>query len=140
MAAPQPNTRQQRETVEFPPNVPVTLALAYSEPRKVSGQRGERFMYSTVDNRALFCDPPVAAQIAQLGINVRESFTITRHSSGKKGTPDTWTVERAAGEQPNGTLVIPKLKVSEGFIPMGLAVFWVNTKSSVEMLEGVFWF
>lgn len=106
MAAAQTN---RRETVEFPPNVPVTLSLAYSEPRKVSGQYGERFMYSTCDDRALFCDPAVAAQIAELGINVRESFTITRHSTGKKGAPDTWSVARVMGEQPNGTFVAPQL-------------------------------
>jgi hypothetical protein len=39
---PSPQTRQTREAVEFPPNIPVTVALKYSEPRIVAGQYGER--------------------------------------------------------------------------------------------------
>jgi hypothetical protein len=109
MAAPQTNTTPRRETVEFPPNVPVTLALAYSEPRMIAGRDGERAMFTTTDNRVLFCDPAIAGRITELGINVRENFTITRKSSGKRGTPDEWIVERTAGEQPNGTFAVPKL-------------------------------
>ena len=106
MAAPQPNT-QQSQTVDFPANVPVTLSLAYSEGRVVAGHFGERIMYTTTDKRRFFVDPPVAAQIAELGINVREPFTITRKPAGRKGAPDTWEVARVPGEQPNGTLVVP---------------------------------
>lgn len=106
-AAQQNNTR--RETVEFPPNVPVTLSLAYGEPRMVAGRFGERAMFTTCDSRILFLDPEVAGRITELGINVRESFTITRHSTGKKGAPDTWSVARVMGEQPNGTFVAPHL-------------------------------
>ena len=111
MAAAAPNNRQTRDTVEFPPNVPVTVSLKYSEPRMVSGQYGERAMFSTTDNRALFLDPPVAAQIVQLAINVREPFTITRRVSGIKGAPATWEVSRpvvsGVGEQGDGTFAVP---------------------------------
>jgi len=106
MAAPQPNT-QQSQTVDFPANVPVTLSLAYPEGRVVAGHFGERVMYTTTEKRRFFVDPPVAGQITELGINVRESFTITRKPAGRKGAPDTWEVARVPGEQPNGTLVVP---------------------------------
>ena len=106
MAAPQPNT-QQSQTVDFPANLPVTLSLAYPEGRVVAGHFGERVMYTTTDKRRFFVDPPVAAQITELGINVRENFTITRKPAGRKGAPDTWEVARVPGEQPNGTLVVP---------------------------------
>jgi hypothetical protein len=96
----------RRETVEFPPNVPVHIALAYSEPRLVHGPFGERAMFTTTDNRVAFLDLPVAGRITELGINVRENFTITRKPAGRKGAPDTWEVARVPGEQPNGTLVL----------------------------------
>src|ERR1035441_7010416 len=55
----------------------------------------------------MFLDLAVAAQIEELGINVRESFTITRKTDGQKGSLITWEVVRTPGEQPNGTLVVP---------------------------------
>src|SRR5689334_24383354 len=105
MAAPHLNANKRREMVTFPPNVPVTVALAYSEPRMISGQHGDRAMFTTSDNRVLFLDPAVAGQISALGINVRENFTITRKPGGL-GKPDAWEVARVAGEQPNGTFVV----------------------------------
>ena len=107
MASPSTSQRQNRDTVEFPLNVPVTVSLRYSEGKLVSGQYGERYMFSTVDNRVFFVDPPVVEQIVKLGINVRESFTITRKASSTKGAPPSWEVARPIGEQPDGTLVIP---------------------------------
>jgi hypothetical protein len=110
MAAPQTTTQpNRRETVDFPPNVPVSLSLKYSEPRLIAGRDGERAMFTTTDNRVLFLDPSVAGRITELGINVRESFTLTRKSTGKRGERDEWVVERTAGEQPNGTFAVPKL-------------------------------
>lgn len=106
-----PQQHSPREVVEFPPNVPVTLALKYGQPKMISNQYGERAMFTTVDNRVLFLDMPVAGQICELGINVRESFSITKRTSGKKDAPITWEVARltpAVGEQPNGTYVVPK--------------------------------
>lgn len=109
MAAASNHQPPRRETVEFPPNIPTTVSLAYSEPRTVSGQFGERFMFSLSDGRVMFCDPPLAARIAELGINVRESIVITKQTSGKKDAPVTWGVARVIGEQPNGTFAVPKL-------------------------------
>jgi hypothetical protein len=121
MAAAQQNPTNRRETVDFPPNVPVTLALKYSEPRMVAGMNGERAMFTTCDNRVLFLDPKVAGSITQLGINVGTEFTITRKSTGKKGEPDTWEVARIAGEQGDGTFAAPKLPESTPGKPMARA-------------------
>lgn len=110
MAAPQ-QAQPRRAEVEFPPNVAVTVTMKYAQPRTVAGQFGERFMFSTCDNRVFFLDPEVAGQIAAQGINVREPFTITRQTDGKKGSPVTWQVARlaaAAGEQRDGTFAIPR--------------------------------
>ena len=106
-AAAASNNRAPREVVEFPPNVPVTVALKYPQAKTVSSQYGERFMFSLADGRVMFLDPEVGGKIESLGINVRENFTITRKWDEQKAGPPTWEVARIAGEQPNGTLVVP---------------------------------
>lgn len=63
------NTRAPRQVVEFPPNVPVTVALKYPQARTVSSQYGERFMFSLADGRVMFLDPEVGGRIEALGIN-----------------------------------------------------------------------
>ena len=105
------NTRAPREVVEFPPNVPVTVALKYSHAKTVSSQYGERFMFSLADGRVMFLAPDVGGKIEALGINVRENFTITRKWDEQQGSPATatWEVARLVGEQPNGTFVVPAL-------------------------------
>ena len=100
--------RTQRDVVEFPPNVPQTVALKYGQGKLIAGQYGERMMFTLVDERIMFVSPEVAGQIAELGINVRENFTITKRSDGKRDSVPTWEVARCIGEQPNGTLVVPK--------------------------------
>ena len=100
------NHRQPRDVVDFPPNAPITVALKYSQGRTISGQYGERVMFTLTDGRVMFLAPEVAGQIASLGINVRESFTITRGSPGQNGGTVSWDIARVAGEQPNGTLVL----------------------------------
>jgi hypothetical protein len=102
------NNRPHRDVVDFPPNAPVTVALKYSQGKIVSSQYGERVMFTLTDGRVMFLDPEVAGRIETLGINVRESFSITR-SLGEKGGLPTWEIARIAGEQPNGTLVLPTM-------------------------------
>ena len=99
------NNRPPRDVVDFPINAPVTVALKYSQGRTISGQYGERVMFTLTDGRVMFLAPEVAGRIESLGINVRESFTITRGCTGQ-GAPTTWEMARVAGEQPNGTLVL----------------------------------
>ena len=105
MATAASNTRAPHEVVEFPNNVPVTVALKYGHAKTVSSQYGDRFMFSLVDGRVMFLDPEVGGKIEGLGINVRENFTITRKMDDQKVI--TWEVARLAGEQPNGTFVVP---------------------------------
>ncbi len=111
MAAAQQN-RPARDVVDFPPNTPITVALKFNQGKIVSGQYGERVLFTLCDGRVMFCDPDVAGQIAQTGINVREPFTLTQRWDGQKGSPRTWEVARvgpAIGEQPDGTFAVPKL-------------------------------
>ena len=103
-----PNTTgAPREVVEFPLNAPVTVALKYGHAKTVSSQYGERFMFSLDDGRVMFLAPEVGAKIEALGINVRENFTITRKWDEQQGSVTNWEVARIAGEQPNGTFVVP---------------------------------
>jgi hypothetical protein len=106
------NARTPREVVDFPPNTPVPVALQYGQGKTISNQHGERMMYSLTDGRVMFLDLAVAGQIESAGINVRETFTITRKTDGPKGSPITWEVARIPGEQPNGTLVSPASTVA----------------------------
>ena len=79
---------------------------------RVSGQYGERFMFTTTEDKVMFLAPPGAAQTAALGLNVREPFTITKPQDADKGGPVTWNVARitlASGEQPDGTFAVPKV-------------------------------
>src|ERR1035437_2759425 len=101
------NTRTPREVVDFPANIPVPVALQYGQGKTISNQHRERIIYSLTDGRVMFLDLAVAGQIESAGINVRESFTITRKTDGQKVSPSTWEVARLPGEQPNGTLVVP---------------------------------
>jgi hypothetical protein len=103
------NNRQPRDVVDFPPNAPVTVALKYSQGRTISGQYGERVMFTLTDGRVMFLAPEIAGRIESLGINVRESFTITRGPTGPNGAPGCWDIARVVGEQPNGTLVLQTL-------------------------------
>lgn len=101
---------QQRGTeIQFPPNVAITVSMKYAQPRLVAGKYGERYMFTTTDDCKFFVDPPVAAQIAELGVNTNEPFAITRHESGRKGEAARWQVARLnAGPQQDGTYVVPR--------------------------------
>jgi hypothetical protein len=78
MATASNTQRTPRDVVEFVPNVPVTLALKYNQGKLIAGQYGERMMFTTTDDRIMFLHPATAGQIEAAGINVRESFTITK--------------------------------------------------------------
>jgi hypothetical protein len=109
MATTATNPRAPREVVDFPANVPVPVALKYGQGKTISSQHGERVMYSLTDGRVMFLDLDVAGQIESAGINVHESFTITRKTDNKSGSLISWEVTRVLGEQPNGTFVVRAL-------------------------------
>jgi len=64
-------------------------------------------MFTLADGRVMFLDPEVGGKIESLGVNVRENFTITKKWDEEKGVVLAWEVARLAGEQPNGTFVVP---------------------------------
>jgi hypothetical protein len=109
MATASNTQRAPREVIEFAPNVPVTVALRYNQGKHIAGQYGDRMMFSTTDGRIFFLDPFVAGKIEAAGINVRESFTITKKWDGVQGSTMTWEIARIPGEQPNGTFAVPML-------------------------------
>jgi len=115
--ATQPN-RAPREVVDFPANQPVTVALKYAQGKTVNTQYGERILFSLADGRIMFLDPKVAGQIASLGTQVGENFTITRKWNGQKDSSVAWELARVPGEQPNGTLVVPSVTgASKSLVP-----------------------
>lgn len=92
-------------TVEFQPNVPVDLALKYSDGKPVNS-RGPvaRFLFTTTDDRALFLDESIAKRIQALNLQPGEAFRMCKAVNGRN---TEWRVERI-GEQKDGTFVIPK--------------------------------
>lgn len=57
------NNLPPRDVVEFPPNTPATVALKYGQGKIISGQYGERVMFTLTDGRIMFLAPEVAGQI-----------------------------------------------------------------------------
>jgi hypothetical protein len=88
-SAPAP-AQQRRETVEFPPNTPVPVALQYAQGKVISTANGERVMYTLADGRVMFLDPGPAQKIRDLGVKVRENFFVSKRWSGKRGDPVEW--------------------------------------------------
>jgi hypothetical protein len=78
-----------RDIVEFPPNLPVSVVLKYSEGRHISNQHGERMMYSLPDGRLMFLHLD-AAQTAS-----RDTRTSPRRSTAARG--NTGPQHRLAG-------------------------------------------
>ncbi|MFN0167208.1 MAG: hypothetical protein ACKV22_12335 [Bryobacteraceae bacterium] len=104
------NGYHPREKVEFPPNVPVEVALAYPTGKLISGKFGDSVMFSLADGRVMFLDPPLAERIATAGIQAHQPFTITR-TERKAGNRRliAWEMRRVN----EGTA----LTVKEGIIP-----------------------
>lgn len=92
-------------TVEFQPNVPVDLALKFSDGKPVNS-RGPvaRFLFTTSDERALFLDESIAKRIQALRLQPGETFRMCKAVNGRN---TEWKVERI-GEQKDGTFIIPK--------------------------------
>jgi hypothetical protein len=76
-----------REPLEFTPNVPVEIALAYQTGKIVKGINADRVMFSLVGGGVMFLDLGPAEKINALGVKAREPFFICKHWSGKKGEP-----------------------------------------------------
>ena len=68
----------QREKVQFKTNVPVELALEYTDGRDIAGNYGDQVMYTTQDDRVMFVPPIVRDRIEQLGVQRGEPIRITK--------------------------------------------------------------
>ena len=99
-----------REVVEFPPNVPVEVSLAYAAGKIIDTAGGtQRVMYTLSSGKVMFMDLDVAQRINGLGVKPQQPFYIRKEHSGKKGEKATWRawLSPLAGEQPDGTFVVP---------------------------------
>jgi hypothetical protein len=95
-------TGQQRETVEFDPNVVQRIALKYQTGRVVAGRNGARVMFTTADDRVFFLDQDVAQMINDLRLKAGAPFTVCRKQAGNA---TSWEVLKL-GEQKDGTFVV----------------------------------
>lgn len=91
MAASQQATPRS-EAVRFEPNVPQLCTIKFAQPRIVSGNWGERAMYTMCDGRVLFVDMEVASKIEMMDIHVAENFYICKRWSGAKGQAARWDI------------------------------------------------
>jgi hypothetical protein len=83
----------KREVVQFTPNQPVTLALKYATPKIGLRPGGDDYaMFTTVDDRVLFCDVEVARQITDLGVKPGEPFSMRLEWTGRRGDPKYYHV------------------------------------------------
>ena len=109
------------EKIKFQTNVPVEVALRFTEGKLCDSQFGDpQYMFSTTDDRAFFVAAKVAQKIHGLRLKPGELIDIVKaevpYTNGRKGIE--WQVSRVnppegeapnppAGEQPNGTFVVP---------------------------------
>lgn len=105
------------DKITFQTNIPVELALQYLEGKPLDSQfGGVQHLFSTIDNRVFFVSERVgniiSDQIKKLGVQKGEQIQICKaevtQSRGRKGIQ--WIVRKAgctAGEQPDGTFVVP---------------------------------
>jgi hypothetical protein len=86
------------EKIQFQTNVPVDVALKYSEGKDVTGNFGDQVLYTLTDGRVMFVPPIVQKQITDLGIEKGEVFTILK-AEEKSGTRRTvkWLVTASNG-------------------------------------------
>ncbi len=102
------------EKIKFQTNVPVELALKFAEGKLCDSQFGNpQYMFSTTDDRAFFVDEKVAKKIHGLRLKPGEPIDIVKaevdYTNGRKGIE--WQITRInppVGEQPDGTLVVPR--------------------------------
>ena len=86
------NGRGTREVVQFPPNVPVQIALKYPKPKPIETKRGITYMLTTQDNRVAFLDADPALKLEKLGLEPGERLWIVHKTSGKRGDLGSWDV------------------------------------------------
>jgi hypothetical protein len=89
------------EKVQFQTNIPVEVALKYSDGKDVTGQYGDQVLYTLTDGRVMYVPPIVKKKIEEAGIARGELFTITK-AERKNGTRRT--IEWLVGADASGSL------------------------------------
>src|SRR5215469_17853674 len=67
-----------RERIAFQTNVPVAVALAYTDCLPVEGRFGDQIMYTLAGEREMYFPPVVRTKLVEPGIQAREPFTICK--------------------------------------------------------------
>jgi hypothetical protein len=103
----------QRDVVEFQPNVPVVVSLAYAAGKIIDTSRGQRVMFTLSDGRVMFLDLGAAERVNELQVKPRQPFYIVKNQESKRCSPIEWRAwlspDPDCGEQQNGTFSVPKL-------------------------------
>lgn len=101
-----------REVLEFTPNVPVRVALAYAAGKTIESRFGERVMFTLSDGRVMFLDLGAAQKVNELKPRPNQPFYIVKNLESKRGSPVEWRAwpspDADCGEQSNGTFVVPR--------------------------------
>lgn len=94
------------EKIQFQTNIPVEVALKYSDGKEVTGQYGDQILYTLADGRVMYVPPIVKKRIDELGIGRGELFTITK-AEKKNGTRRSieWVIAAGADTEINSELV-----------------------------------
>jgi hypothetical protein len=80
------------EILRFDTNVPVEVALRFSDGKHVEGRYGDQVMYSLEGDQIIYVPPVVEQRIQDLQIGKGELFEICKPRTGcrwsyQKGTP-----------------------------------------------------
>jgi hypothetical protein len=108
-------------TIRFQTNVPVEVRLRSTEGRPVESQFGGVQTMFSAEEGVFYVSEVVgsilAEQFQKLGVKAGEPVGITKaeisRGNGRKGIQWTVTKSVQAGEQPDGTLAVPKTESGE---------------------------
>ncbi len=100
-----PHQPTTRDRVTLNPNIPVDIALKWTDGINFNGQHGPCARFSTVDGRTLFLPEPAAQKLRALKLAPGEPVRICRRQAGRA---IEYQIEKPAkeGEQPDGTFAI----------------------------------
>lgn len=101
------------QKIKFQTNVPVELALKFTDGKLCDSQFGDpQYMFTCTDDRVFFVAEKVAQKIHGMRLKVGERVDICKaevdYGNGRKGIE--WQITRVdppVGEQTNGTFVVP---------------------------------
>jgi hypothetical protein len=85
---------QNQPAVQFLSNVPVEVALKWTDGKIVQGMYGERVMFTLTDGRKMFVDGDVAARVHMLEPVPGEPIIICKQRPHGRGASTIWKVYR----------------------------------------------